>query len=103
MKPCSFKAFNSSNYINATVFIDFGTSNTVASIQGTTKRLGSNYSDALAVLYTKNNLMPIAVRKPNANGEYEFLGLNNSLTCFIVAFDNNKQYNAVIQDQVVPK
>lgn len=103
MKPCSFKTFNSSNYLNATVFSDFGTSNTVAGVKGTTKKLGSNYSDALVVLYTKNNLLPIASRKPNSDGEYQFLGLNNSLLCFIVAFDNKKQYNAVIQDQVVPK
>lgn len=100
MKPCARKAMPSNNLLQE---LGFGSKNTAASIKGSTKKLGSNYSDALVVLYAKSNLMPIAVRKPSANGEYKFLGLNNSIVCFIVAFDNNKQYNAVIQDQVVPK
>lgn len=52
---------------------------------------------------TKTNLQLIAVRKLDINGQYQFLGLNTDLKTFVVAFDQKQQYNAVIQDNVVPK
>lgn len=100
MKPCSRKAMPSGNLLQ---YIGFGSKNTVASIAGTIKKIGVNYRNATVVLYNKANLQTIAVRKPDENGDYKILGLNNSLSCFIIAFDNNKQFNAVIQDGVVPK
>jgi len=75
----------------------------VAKIQGSTKKLGQQYQDATVVLYSKANLLPIAIRKPDQNGNYQFLGLNNDLKTFIVAFDKKQQFNAVIQDNVVPE
>lgn len=75
----------------------------VAKIKGSTKRLGEKYKDCLVVLYSKANLQPIAVRKPDQNGNYQFLGLNTDLKTFIVAFDKKQQFNAVIQDNVVAK
>lgn len=100
MKPCSRKAMPSGNLLQD---IGFGSKNTVASIKGTIKKLGVNYRDATVVLYNKANLQAIAIRKPKENGDYQFLGLNTDLNTFIVAFDASKQYNAVIQDNVVPK
>lgn len=82
------------------VFIDV---NIIASIKGSTKKLGKEYKNALVVLYSKRNLSPLAVRKPDEHGNYQFLGLDTSLKCFIVGFDSNHQFNAVIQDNVVPK
>lgn len=75
----------------------------VANIQGSVKKLGQQYQDATIVLYSKANLQPIAIRKPDQNGNYSFLGLNTDLKTFIVAFDSKHQFNAVIQDNVVPK
>lgn len=75
----------------------------VAKITGSVKKLGEKYQDATIVLYNKGNLQPIAIQKPDANGSYLFLGLNTSLNTFIVAFDQKQQYNAVTQDNVVPK
>ena len=75
----------------------------VAKIQGSIKKLGQQYQDATVVLYNKANLLPIAVRRPDQNGNYQFLGLNTDLKTFIVAFDKKHQFNAVIQDNVVPK
>lgn len=75
----------------------------VAKITGSVKKLGEKYQDATIVLYNKGNLQPIAIQKPDANGSYRFLGLNTSLNTFIVAFDQKQQYNAVTQDNVVPK
>lgn len=100
MKPCSRAVKHSGSLLQD---VGFGTSKTVASIHGTTKKLGKQYKDALVILYSKSNFQPVAVQKPSENGTYVFLGLNNSIKFFIVAFDNSRQYNAVIQDNVGAK
>ena len=98
MKPFSRRSMKS-NSLMQTISI----SPVVAKIQGSVKKLGAAYQNANVVLYNKANLQPIAILKPNQNGDYNFLGLNTDLKTFIVAFDQNQQFNAVIQDNVVPK
>ncbi|RJL71968.1 hypothetical protein [Acinetobacter radioresistens] len=100
MKPVSHKVMPNSKLLQD---VGFGTSNTVANIKGSVKKLGQQYQNATVVLYNKANLQPIAIRKPDADGNYQFLGLNTDLKTFIVAFDQKQQFNAVIQDNVVPK
>ena len=75
----------------------------VAQIKGSVKKLGEHYRNATVVLYNKANLQPVAVKKPDQNGNYQFLGLNTDLRTFIVALDQKQKLNAVIQDNVVPK
>ena len=75
----------------------------IAKVQGSVKKLGQQYQNATIVLYNKDNLQPIAIKKPKTNGDYQFFGLNTNLDTFIVALDSNKQFNAIIQDNVVPK
>ncbi len=98
MKPCSRKVKPSSIGLQA---IPVGP--VIAKIKGSVKKLGQQYQNATIVLYSKANLQPIAIRKPDQNGNYHFLGLNTDLKTFIVAFDQKQQFNAVIQDNVVPK
>ena len=98
MKPCSRKTMPSSRLMQS---VDIGP--IVAKIKGSVKALGQQYQNANVVLYNKANLQPIAVKKPDQNGNYQFLGLNTDLKTFIVAFDEKQQFNAVIQDNVVPK
>lgn len=98
MKPISFKPLLS-DYLLQSV----ATGAVVAKITGSVKKLGEKYQDATIVLYNKGNLQPIAIQKPDVNGSYRFLGLNTNLKAFVVAFDQNQQYNAVVQDNVVPK
>ena len=98
MKPCSYQAMQSSNLLQS---ISVGS--VIAKVAGSVKKLGQQYEDATLVLYNKANLQPIAVRRPDQNGNYQFLGLNADLKTFIVAFDKKQQFNAVIQDNVVPK
>lgn len=100
MKPCSRKAMPSGNLMQNN---GFGSKSTIASIKGSVKKLGQQYQNAIVFLYNKANLQTIAIRKPDQNGNYLFLGLNTDLNTFIVAFDASKQYNAVVQDNVVPK
>lgn len=103
MKPISRKVFHSSDFINGDFNTNFGMKSTVTSIKGSVKKLGEKYTNALIVLYIKNSLNPVATRKPDSEGSYQFLGINNDSGFFVVGLDNQKQYNAVIQDQVVPK
>ena len=98
MKPCSRKAKPSSNLLQ-----NINAGPVIAKVQGSVKKLGQQYQNATIALYSKANLQPIAVRKPDQNGNYQFLGLNTDLKTFIVAFDQKQQFNAVIQDNVVPK
>lgn len=103
MKPVSRKSLHSSNFLSNTLNLDFGSLKTVAAIKGSVKKIGQNYHDAAVILFNKSDFQVIAIQKPDALGNYHFLGLNKSINCFVVGFDINKQYNAVIQDNVVPK
>ena len=98
MKPCKFLAMQSSDILQ-----NLSVGPVIAKIKGSVKKLGERYLDATVVLYDKSNLQPIAVRKPDTYGNYQFLGLNTDLKTFIVAFDKKQQFNAIIQDNVVPK
>ena len=98
MKPCKYKTKHCSSKLQT-----LSVGPIITSIHGTTKKLGKKYENALIVLFNKINLQPIAVTRPDPNGDYQFLGLNTDLKTFVVAFDQKQQYNAVIQDNVVPK
>lgn len=98
MRPCSRKAKISSGFLQ-----NIATGPVIAKIKGSVKKLGAPYQDGTIVLYSKTNFQPIAVTRPDKNGDYRFLGLNNNLKTFITAFDRRQEFNAVIQDNVVPK
>lgn len=100
MKPISRKAPPFSNNLQPTILTP---TSIVGSIKGSVKKLGQNYQNANVVLYSKANLQPIAIRKPKENGDYSFMGLTTDMKTFVVAFDKKQQFNAVIQDNVVPK
>ena len=100
MKPVYRKVMLSSNSLQPTILTP---TTVVGSVKGSVKKLGQNYQNASVVLYSKANLQPIAIRKPKENGDYSFMGLTTDMKTFVVAFDANKQFNAVIQDNVVPK
>lgn len=103
MKPLQRIAKIHSLFLNSNYELNFGEKNTIAQIHGQVQKLSKNYSEALVVLFNKVDMKAIAFRKPDIDGNYAFLGLNTSLKVFIVAFDQQQQYNAVIQDNVVPK
>lgn len=103
MKPCSSRVLNSSvSYSEHSVYVGVGFSK-VTRISGVVKKLSNTYKKATVVLFDKSRFSAIAVRRPDSNGAYSFPSLNSNLTCFVIAFDESKQFNAVIQDNVVPK
>ena len=100
MKPCPRKVMPFVNNLQQTILT---LTSVLGSVKGSVKKLGQNYQNATVALYSKANLQPIAIRKPKENGDYSFLGLTTDIKTFVVAFDASKQFNAVIQDNVVPK
>ena len=70
-------------------------------IAGRTIENGSPKSKLVRV-YSRANGSLITTIKSNANGFYKIY-LPRDLAYTLVAIDENKQFNAVIQDNVVPK
>lgn len=72
-------------------------------IAGTTKKLGQNYSPVPVCCFKRSTreLLWETLSKPD--GTYFFRNVALGLECFVVAFDPNGQYNAVISDKLVAK
>lgn len=72
-------------------------------VKGATKKLGGNYSPVPVCIFKRSNRQLLWETTSKADGSYAFRNIAVGLECFVVAFDPNNQYNAVIQDNVVPK
>ncbi|WP_151985082.1 carboxypeptidase regulatory-like domain-containing protein [Acinetobacter radioresistens] len=72
-------------------------------IKGSTKKLGVKYFPVPVCCFKRSDrkLLWETISKPD--GSYAFRNIAVGLECFIIAFDPNSQYNAVIQDKVVAK
>lgn len=81
----------------------FGDDRGFGQIKGTTKKLGQNYSPVPVCCFKRSTrqLLWETVSKPD--GTYSFRNIAVGLECFVVAFDPNGQYNAVISDKLVAK
>ncbi|NNP71241.1 carboxypeptidase regulatory-like domain-containing protein [Acinetobacter sp. Ac_5812] len=71
-------------------------------INGTTKKLGANFSPVPVCVFRRDNRQLLWETISKADGTYSFRNIALGLECFIVAFDPNNQYNAVIQDKLTP-
>lgn len=72
-------------------------------IKGTTKKIGVNYAPVPVCVFKRSNRQLLWETTSKADGSYAFRNIAAGLECFVVAFDPNNQFNAVIQDNVVPK
>lgn len=72
------------------------------SIQGTVKRLGVSDTHAKIAILEKNSFDVLDIKSPNTDGTYEFKALKK-IPFIIIAVDLSKKFNAVIQDNIVPK
>lgn len=72
-------------------------------IKGTTKKVGANYSPVPVCVFRRDTRQLLWETKSKANGYYAFRNIAKGLECFVVAFDQNEEYNAVISDKVVAK
>lgn len=75
----------------------------IGHINGTTKKMGANYSPVPVCVFRRDNRQLLWETISKADGSYVFRNIAVGLECFVVAFDPNNQYNAVIQDKVVAK
>ena len=71
-------------------------------IKGATKKVGANYSPVPVCVFRRDNRQLLWETKSKTDGSYAFRNIAVGLECFIVAFDPNNQYNAVIQDKITP-
>ena len=71
-------------------------------IVGTTKKVGVNYSPVPVCVFRRDNRQLLWETKSKTDGSYAFRNIAVGLECFVVAFDPNNQYNAVIQDKILP-
>lgn len=72
-------------------------------IKGVTKKIGANYSPVPVCCFKKSTRQMLWETKSKSDGTYVFRNIAKGLECFVVAFDPNEEYNAVIQDNVVAK
>nr|WP_214002309.1 carboxypeptidase regulatory-like domain-containing protein [Acinetobacter variabilis] len=72
-------------------------------IKGTTKKVGANYSAVSVCVFKRSNRQLLWETTSKPDGTYEFRNIAKDLECFIVAFDPNDEFNAVISDKVVAK
>lgn len=72
-------------------------------VTGVVKKLGISYSPVPICVFRRDNRQLLWEIKSKADGSYAFRNIAVGLECFVVAFDPNNQYNAVIQDKVIAK
>lgn len=72
-------------------------------IMGMIQKVGVNYSPVPVCVFRRDNRQLLWETTSQKNGSYKFRNIAVGLECFVVAFDPNNQYNAVIQDKVIAK
>lgn len=72
-------------------------------IIGTTKKLGQNYSHVPVCCFKRSTRELLWETTSKPDGTYFFRNIAVGLECFVVSFDPNGQYNAVISDKLVAK
>ncbi len=72
-------------------------------IKGTTKKVGANYSPVPVCVFRRDNRQLLWETTSKPDGSYSFRNIAKGLECFVVAFDPNEEYNAVISDKVVAR
>lgn len=72
-------------------------------INGSTKKMGEKYTSVPVCVFSRSSRQLIWETQSKPDGTYAFRNVATGLECFVIAFDPNNQYNAVIQDKVVAK
>ena len=70
-------------------------------IKGTIKKQGINYAFQKVCIYSRTTNQLLGVTNSDSDGNYEF-NLISPAAVYIIALDHQQQFNAVIQDNVVP-
>ena len=102
------QALQRNNYLNfplnsMRLMIPIGGDQGLGRIKGTTKKLGQNYSPVSVCCFKRSTRELLWETTSKPDGTYFFRNIAVGLECFVVAFDPNGQYNAVISDKLVAK
>lgn len=71
-------------------------------VMGVIKKEENTYPDVDVAIYKRTDKTLLWVTTSNNEGKYVFRNLSVGLECFVIAIDPNNQYNAIIQDKVIP-
>lgn len=69
-------------------------------VQGTVKKLGINSANIPVCIFKRSTRALLWETQSKADGSYSFRNIAVGLECFVVAFDPNRQYNAIISDMI---
>lgn len=72
-------------------------------IKGFTKKQGEDYPNVEISVFRRDNKTLLWQTSSKADSSYLVRNIAKGLECFIVAFDPDSQFNAVIADKVVAK
>lgn len=72
-------------------------------IKGKTTKVGDSYFPVTVCVFRKDTRQLIWETKSKNDGSYELRNISKNIECFVVAFDPNEEYNAVISDKVVAR
>lgn len=87
--------------IKSKLHIASSSTNIFKEIKGTIFKHGVNYAHQKVCLYSRTNNQLIAITTSDESGNYAFR-VSSATPVYIVALDHQQQFNAVIQDSVVP-
>lgn len=72
-------------------------------IKGTVKKLGNAYFPVQVCCFVRSSRQLLWETTSKPDGSYFFRNVAPGMEFFIVAFDPNNEYNAVISDKVIAK
>lgn len=72
-------------------------------IKGQTQKVGAAHPIVPVCVFKRSTRQLLWETKSKPDGTYAFRNIAVGLECFVVAFDPNEEYNAVISDKVVAK
>jgi len=83
-------------------FVANGTYHGSGAIDGDINKEMVNYANAKICVFDRINRALVWEFSPNTDGRYSIRNINPSREYFLIAFDNAREYNAVVEDMVKP-
>ena len=92
-------------YFNSvkTIYTPANSNNGLGKIKGVTQKKGLTYPNVEVSVFNRTDKTLLWTVRSKQDGSYEFRNILKGLECFVVGFDPEQNYNAVISDKVVAK
>lgn len=86
-----------------TLYTPTNSNNGLGKIKGKTQKKGVIYPGVEVSVFKRSDKTPLWTVRSKSDGSYEFRNILKGLECFVVGFDPEQNYNAVISDKLVAK